>query len=710
MMKFERPRLALAAAVLAVCLPCGAAFAQDNAKDLDDFIHYTNVAKPELASQHLRRLLNSGITDGDLSILLQEVDRARFENALRRARGIDGLRDVVAELETRLRSGASSLARDTNRIDEAVKMLAGTLRQQQMANNVLRSAGEYAVPRLLQEVTDGADAVLRQRCVDALINEIGPYAVTPLSEALLSLDAVNQSRVSDILARIGYTHAGPYLAELAADSSASQAARESAARAARTLGASPDNLSNQLADLGRRYLTGGDSLVTYPGEPTNNVWRYDAHSGLLRTEVPTEIYSEVMAMRLARKALKYDPSHSAALATYIAANLKRENELPQGGSDPVFGSSNFTPDFFAMAAGPTLAQDVLALSLDMNDTPLVRDAIRAMSTTTGGANLFSGGGRRPLVECLLYPDRRVRYDAALALGGSLPSTGFENDFQVVPQLAGAVRAGGANYALVIADDAEDQTLYRDRLTTLGYDVMATAASVGDVRSVIASSPGVDVIVTRQALNGTQQTIAELRLMARTSVAPVVALVDALDVEAVQDAVRNDRRVVVRSANLTESAFAAIVDDALLQTSGGRISEAEAMAYSFESIATLYNIAISNSNVFTIADAESSLVSALGERTGNIRLKIADVLACIDSESAQYALFDAAFASTDSAEQIELLKRVATSARKYGNRANESHVSRLLDLVKQGGDIGQAAARVHGALNLPAENVVRIIAD
>lgn len=707
----HRTRLAIASAVLASALPCATVLALDNAQDLRDFVHYTMIAKPDLAKSHLERLLKSGITDAQLSDLVREtMSRDRLDAALMRGRGVSGLRDIVAELESRLDAGEKNLARNPDRIAEAIGMLKGTLRQRTMAEERLIEAGEFAVPQLLKQVTDGTEPEIRQRSLDLLV-KLSRFAVIPLSEALAKLDAQTQVKICDVLGRIRHTAAGPYLAELATDPNASAASREAASRAAAQCGAGAGSLSGQYAALGRRYFDEAASLTAYPNEATNNLWSFDSFAGLVPLPVPTPIFGEVMAMRLSKKALQLDSSNGAALATFIAANLKRENDLPDGETDPSpFGSSKYSPAFYAMGAGPAVLQDVLALAIDKTDTALIRDAVAALSKTAGAGNLWSAGAtRRPLIEALQYPDRRVRYDAAIALGKALPTTGFAGDFGVVPLLASAIRAADTTYALVIADNAEDQRLYANWLEAHGYTVVAHGPTLADTAAPVASAPGVDVVVVRHNAENAVATMNALRALTKTSVAPVLMLTTTQEHDGLQMTYSNDPRVLVRVASMDESAFGNLLDEVLVRGSGGRMSEADAMVYAIESIVTLRNIAISNSQVFNIADAETSLIEALGARTGTLKHQVADVLAYIGSDSAQRALFDAALSASDR-DQVELLNRVADSAKRHGNRAEERHLNRLVELVRSGGDVGEAAARVHGALNLSAENVVRVVVN
>jgi CheY-like chemotaxis protein len=722
-MTMSPSRVAVCATFLSVAFPISSAMAQDtgvdagqtqanesNAQHLRDFVHYTIIAKPELARSHLEQLLNSGITDADLAELVREsVTPDDYQDALRRARYMEGLADVVAELESRVRFGELNLSRNLDRIDEAIQMLGGHLRQQNMAREVLMEAGEYAVPSLLREVTDGTDPTIRQKALE-MLEAIGSRAVAPLSIALASLDDQSQVKIAGVLGRIGFSSAAPYLAELAADGGASAAARGAAAQSAKRFGAEAGTVSAHFAALGRRYLLAAPGLTPYPNDAVNNIWSYDAHVGLMPTGVPTAIYGDVMAMLLSRKALQLDPSDSSALSTFIAADLSRENHLPDGETDAIFGESQYSADFYALGAGPDIMQQVLGIAIDGSDTALARDAIRALQKTAGSSNLFGEtSDRAALLDALTYPDRRVRYDAALALGKANPAQGFASDYAVVPLLASAVRAADATYALVLADETENARVYSDWLNALGYTVVAEADSYADAAESVARAAGIDLVVVRQGPQGTLDTIQDLRANSKTSVAPIIVLTTATDVASLETQFEEDSRIAVKAATLDEGAFASIVDEALREASGGTMAEAEAMAFSFEAIGTLADIAISNSPVYNINDAESALIDALETKEGAIRLKIAEVLSYIESDAAQVALFDAALSATGP-DQIELLGRVADSAKRFGDRAADRHLDRLLDLVQQGGDVGEAAAAVHGALNLPAVNVVQIIAD
>jgi hypothetical protein len=142
--------------------------------------------------------------------------------------------------------------------------------------------------------------------------------------------------------------------------------------------------------------------------------------------------------------------------------------------------------------------------------------------------------------------------------------------------------------------------------------------------------------------------------------------------------------------------------------GGRMTEAQAEEYAILALEVLHDIAISHSPAYAIADAETALIDALVTRTGGTRMKVAEIVALIDSDNAQRKLFDASLAAAGD-EQVELLQLTADSVRRFGDKAEKRHVDGLLDLIaKATGPTAEAAATVHGSLNLPDSGAVKLI--
>ena len=699
--------------VLVVALAtAGQTYGQSDPAELfDDFIHYTLIAKPDLAAAKAEELLSSGLSDAELAQLLDD-DRTlveRFNRATLWGQRVPELQDLATELDRRVEKGRLDMARNADRIQEAIEMLKGNQRAKMLARQRLIAAGEYAVPKLLKVITDRQDERLKIAVGDVLV-KIGRQAVTPLCEALPHIDQASRRFVCDRLADLGYPHAAPYLLELATDEATVTATREAADRAFRRIGGGGGDLSVLYTELGKQYFNEYESLIAFPGEATNNIWSYDTFTGLVPTAVPTEIFSEVMAMRVAGKSLRLDDTNSTALSLFVASNLRRENQLPPGAADPIYGENRYSPAFYATVYGTAICLDVLGMAIDSMDTPLVRDAIAALTQTTGGANLFdAASGRRPLLESLHYPDRRVHYEAALTLGRALPDQSFPGDASVVPALASAVRTSGASYAAVIAGDEEDRRVGASRLENMGFTIVGTGSTLRGLQVELTQAVGVDlVVVVVSSPQNAIRSVADLRAFAKTSASPALLICSAVDAATLRPQFRDDVRNAIFIAREADDAFAAAVDQLMRRASGGRMTDAEAEAYAIEALATLRDIAISGNSVYDVADAETSLLEAIDSRSGGTRLLVAEILALIESDRAQRKLFDAALAAQGN-EQIELFASVAGSVKRFGDRTEKRHIDALLQVVaNSSGATAEAAAQVHGALNLPSDTAVNLI--
>lgn len=676
---------------------------------VQQLLHYINIAKPDAAASQAQALLDAGLNGAELATIVDENDLAeRFDEVMVRGRGMNGVDQLAIRFEQMLRDGRLELARQPARIEDAISKLTGTLRQQMFAKERLAAAGEYAMPQLLKVITSAKDAGL-ELAATGVIESMRRYAVMPLCAALPKLDPVNQRKVCDMLGEIGYPAALPFLLETASASNTPTDVKNAAERAAKRIGATANDAGAQFTELARRFFEGDESLVNYATEPTNNVWNYDTFAGLTATPVPTAIYSEVMSMLTAKRALTLNAANANALAIHVAADLRRENRLPKGATDPIFGGSAYSPSFYAMAAGPSIDTAVLALAIDRRDTALVRDGIAAMAQTAGAKSLIGAGGRQPLLECLRYPEKRVQYDAALAIGNALPEQTFAGDFSVVSILASAVRDAGTVVGGVVSATEEDRRQFAGKLTGLGFTTLTGGKTFAEFEPEINGSIGLDLLVVAGSLDSVKEGVAAARIAGQTAAAPILAIVSEADTVAAGAAFDRDAGVVIWPSNGSEESFKKAVEMVFERQSGGRIAEDEALDYTVRSLETLNKIAISRSGVFTLKDAEKPLLDALAKRTGGVRLMVADVLALLPGVEPQRKLIDAALTATDEAEKIELLGRAATSARSFGNQAEGRQVDSLRSLVgSSGGALAEAAGRLYGALNLSSAETVKLI--
>ncbi|MSR68811.1 MAG: hypothetical protein EXS17_00455 [Phycisphaerales bacterium] len=684
-------------------------------RDLDMVLHYILIGKPELVKSSIETLFDSGITDEQIAKLVDERGlREKVERAVSRGRGMDGVGAFVVEFETRFLAGTRASSRNALRIEEAVTDLGGTMRQQMIARGRLLTAGEYAVPALLKALSDGSNAKLAASARVTLV-DIKRLSVAPLCAALPHLEADTQRKVCEILGEIGYPSAQPYLLQITSNATAAADVRAAASRAYDRLGGTSQSAASQFTALARRYFDQTPALIPYASEANNAVWKYDASSGLVGIEIPTPIYCETMAIQTAMFALTIDPSSDLALATYVAADLRRAVLMKLLKVDPAATAetasilvSRYSAEFFATASGASITQLALGFAIDASDVLLARACIAVLATNGGASSLVTpSNGRSPIIECLLFADRRVRFDAALVLARALPQTSFSQDSLVVPILGSMVQSGGTMGA-VIASTEEDRQALASRINALGVGAVTTGGSLSEVEGKLATGQTVDLVIIQGARAAVNDTIRSIRVSRAAATAPVVLIASGTDAGTLAIDFENDARVSVFLASATDEQFAAAIEAAVGAAGGIAMSQEDGALYAQSSLGALQLIAESASPVFDIRDCESGLIAALGSSSGSIKSSVARVLALMPSEKSQRALMDAALAAGPEVQEM-LLGDVATSARKFGNLLQSRQLDALRSLISNAeGSVADAAGQAFGALGLPSAEVVKLI--
>jgi hypothetical protein len=742
------------------------------ARLLDLTLHYVLIGKPDLALSNIQALYDTGITDAQIALLVDEHSlREKLERSLPRGRNMQGVAEEFAGLEIRWIAGQRAVARDPARIAAAIASLGGSMRQQMMARGQLMAAGEYAVPALLRAVIDGKSPQIASAARSMLV-EMKRLAVVPLGTALPALDAGGQRKVCEILSEIGWPTAEPFLLRLANSASAPADVRDAAMRAYRRLGGTSNDVGSQFAALARRYFERTPTLIPYPNDPTNSIWAYETYAGLTPITVPTAIYADLMGMTLAREALRADPSSRLALATYVACDLRRSiteasegfgdfemdgGEEPDGGGEmdgdmeltsssddgmedgdagagdagesgdedgdmggeessgagiaesarKMVGLASYSAEFFATAAGPAILQDVIAMALDAQDTALARAAMDALARTSSTRGMIAEGGRNALIEALAYPDRRVRFDAALVIAQALPQQGFASDAAVVPILGSMVAAGGSTGGAIAQND-EDLRTIDARLVGIGFRPLRGGRDFSAMSTELVGGQGVDLIVVQGPRGFVRDTVAAVRNSRVAGAAPVVVLADPADASGLSIDFDGDARVAVMASGSADAQFGRAVAAATGGAGGSVVSEEEGEDYTLRALDALETIADSGSPVFDVRNAEIPLLGALATASGEMRLRVADVVARVPTERSQRTLMDTALAAQGD-EQAELLLRLAESARRFGNMLEPQQVDALRKVIMSAtGPESDAAGTAYGALGLPVRDVVRLI--
>ncbi len=679
---------------------------------IDDINHFVRVGPYEAAAGAMAELLDRGIPNTDLvEIIERSGELDRFLETLSRAMRIGMLEELAARLDQGYKAGKLERVRSPDEVARNIRLLdEGGLRARQIARQRLLAAGEYAMPQLMETYLANANPNLKAQVQQVMVG-MGRQAIMPLVAALPGLDPARQEALVEVLGQIPYRTSLPYITRLNRDTDVERV-RETTAWAIDQLGGRPGmDVAGLFYSLAEAYYDERSELTSFPDEKNQLLWDYEPAIGLIPTPVLSEVFHEAMAMRTAETSLRNDPSSPDAVALWIAANYSRELDSPEGYANPAYPPERREAEYFAVAAGPSVAQIALARALDDRDTPLSRRVIAAIEMTAGGQSLWGGtGSRRPLLEAVRYQNRRVQYEAALALGKAQPLSPFEGSERVTPLLASAVRDASARYAIVLTgDDREEYERHRSTLEGEGYEVLPPAASgMGELRGAIAEAPGIDLIVTSLSGEGTRALIDEARNDPKLGVTPVMAMVSPDELEYFSRLYRRDQSVLVRRVGIDATMFRNATEGLILAASGGPITQDEAADYADRALAVLRDLAVSQNAVLDVNDAAAPLIAELAQTQGVVMLDIGEVLAHVPQQRAQSALMNRAL-DLGGGERLAMLKLVADSGKRYGKMLDERQVRRLVELARSSDyTLATQAAAAMGAMNLPNDQLLPLM--
>ena len=684
----------------------------------EDFIHYTRIAQLQLAVSSGQALMQAGLaSDQWLQIVENSPYAQDYDRTLRRAQRMEGeIAQVAQQVAQRVEQARIDLAREGGRIRNSIGKLDDGLRARMNAEQRLQAAGQYAAPHLLEVLTSTSPEAqaVRPYAIDAMVR-VGRPLVSPFCQALNELPPVPKQQVAEVLGRIGYPIALPYLKAELERGDLAPAAR-GAIRTAfdQIVRNSPVSRSASAAtlflQLSEDYYAQREVLIPEPEAQANLMWQYESGVGLTFLEIPTPIYYEAQAMRACRRSLQLNPNMTASLSLWLASNFRRENNLPQGAEDPSYTPRMRSPHFYATLAGARHLQPVLQRAIDANDSALALDAIRALTSTSSARSLLNTGSDfQPLITAMNYPDRRVRFEAAFAIAQARPNESFSGDRRVVPVLAEALRVGGQRYAVAIAPDQQTLNQTTQIIGSAGNYQMIVGDSIDAVREQVQNAPSVDLIVLNIPTPAAQSAVAAASDISKLQAAPVVVLAPA-DRASAEQAFRNNPRVSVASAGSGPQQLAESVQQAAASVSGGQLSQEQATGYALTALDLLLNLAMDPAGPFQASNAQPALIAALGDSRNEVVLRAAEVLARLQARQAQQAIADAALSSERGQEmQIQLLNSLARSARQHGNMLLDRQLDDLIALVNNSqGPLADAASEAYGALNLPTSNAVDLI--
>ncbi len=344
---------------------------REQMNEADDGFYFCQIGRFDVADANFRALLNA---EPDPVAVLEFTDRVpKRRDILLQLSNNSTIGESVRQMLRLLAIGELRIKADPTRIKENIERLGGPPRGYENACAALQDSGEYAIPFIVQYLRDPAKQHLLRPLLRCL-PQIDRPALNPLVMALRMNDDATKRYVVEALGNIGYPQAVPYLLRLQAGERLPESLRNAIqdslnAIAQRCGRAEPwPSVAEAFVQLAEDYYADKPSLAADPRLDTANVW-YWRDETLQNTEVPTPIFNEIMCLRCCEEALLADPGCKPALALWLAANFRREAQLPIGQTDPT-RPENYPPAaYFAQSAGAEYCLMALSRAVDSSRPP-----------------------------------------------------------------------------------------------------------------------------------------------------------------------------------------------------------------------------------------------------------------------------------------------------------------------------------------------------
>jgi hypothetical protein len=574
----------------------------------------------------------------------------------------------------------------------------------------LSNSGELAVKVLVDILRNPDDRQYNPTARRAL-RDLGRKALAPLLAATEMTDYDTLLDVVSALGDIGYDPAAPYLSRLATSRDVPQGIRIAAHQALIHMGvnnAVAMDPADQFYQLGEKLYYGTSSLMP-SGDKTSYIWFWVDGMGLTKLDVPTPIFGDVMAMRECENALKLDAGKGDAVSLWLAANTKREADLPAGATDPTHQGD---PDahYYNVSSGVQFLNDALMRAIHDQNAAVAYKLTASLQDIIGPSNMNTSGSE-PVVQALYFPNQQVRYEAAFALAESLPTQAFPGSDRVVPLLVSALSQSGRLNVLLVAPAGDQLNTLKAALEGAGASVIGSADPT-DAANAAASLPAIDAIVISEdsdvgRMIDLRQTTAQLQT------APILVLTRS---EASPYAVRAAADPMLSVALMpSQDGMAAQLQTDLDQTLGHSglpaMTPDQATAYARRAAQLLANLALCRGQALDLTPAEPGVMGALGDSRPDIAEAAGRVLAMLNSTTAQNGLAARALDESTPAEvRVSLFKSLAANAKFFGNRLGPVRTEQLEKTVADEKDasVRDAAAEARGALNLPATQARTLI--
>ncbi len=684
--------------------------------DADLFLHYSLLGKEQLAHDCGEAFLTAHPSPVEALHVFDAAANGRdVSEILIGNQQNKPLKKISAAISALLEKGHLAVARNPARIVQAIKVMVDSPRAFVVSRQRLYAAGEFSAPFFIQYLNSPSHASYGSPIVQ-MMSSIGKQLINPLVCQLATPSTPEKIEIVQVLGNIGYPQALPYLKQLASAKASPPDLKKAADIAISKIDPagrfSQLNAAQLYLWLAEAYYHNEPSMApNYPNEATNPIWYYDPGlNNVVGVPVPTPIWKDIQTMRACEAALKLDPSNSAAISLWLAANLRREVDLPAGASDPTIKAGHPDAHYYAVAAGPRYLNSVLDIALQAENSPLVLKTLDALQQTSGLDGMV-GAGRNPtpLIRALAYPDPVVRFEAASALANANPSKTFVGSDEVIPTLAEAIAQSTKPVLLLVDADIQIRNEMKARLRK-SYHVM-DAATMAQAVNESMGVPYIDLVILPDA-----KTVVEYQQYAATDYrlryTPTLVMGSASDLPRLRAEFINDRTIGEIPTAATASTIQQAFSDIMTRLGSHVISSKQSTAFALRAAHELKRMAMNRACIYDVNKAMPALKLALRSADNNVIIAVAETLGQFHNPEAQQLLAHAALNSPSAPEAVRyaLYMSLAQSARNLGNHLSRSQIDSLIHEVSHATNskIRSAAAETLGALNVPGNEASKLI--
>jgi hypothetical protein len=473
-------KVSLRSMVLGVLFLSTSLFAATVQEDWNNFLHYTAIGKFDLAKSYGEQII-AGQPDPTVLLELAENNAQGYRLLLKMHADSDELREVSGKILDLVEQGRYIRRTDPKIIVQEIKRLSTTIRGRIAAEYRLKNAGEYAIPYMLSALADESRKNEFSYITEAL-PKIGRSAIRPLVASLQMEDAAVKIEVIRALGKIGYFEPLPYL-KLIVETDASDSVKRQAVNAIEQIDREALKIpaAELFFSLAENYYNNDDAVSASAEYDFANVWFWDTEKqSLIRYAVNKGYFDELMAMRNCEWALKAEAGIGKAIGLWIAAFFRAESlgePMPE-----YFDEGHADAMTYATTAGAEYLHRALERALNDEDAYVALGVVEALAVNAGEKSLlFRVGTEQPLAKALNFPNRKVRYSAAIAFAEANPVNEFTGSELIVENLAAAILESNADeltqeltetYALRAINAMYKLALVRNRVVNLSQAMEA----------------------------------------------------------------------------------------------------------------------------------------------------------------------------------------------------------------------------------------------